>query len=63
MIASMGLDPTLVGTWEQSFGGRSAFKVIGVAALAILTLVILLQVTVGVDTLLRGLRRGGGGTA
>ncbi len=60
MLASMGLDPTLVGTWEQSFGGRSAFKVVGVAAMAILALVILLQVTVGFDALLRGLRRGTG---
>lgn len=63
MLASMELDPTLVATWEQSFGGRSAFKVVGVAAMAILALVILLQVTVGIDSLLRGLRRGGGGSA
>jgi hypothetical protein len=53
MLELMELDADLVAAWEQSFEGRGAYKLVGAIAAGLVALVVLLQVFVGLGTVVR----------
>jgi hypothetical protein len=63
MLELMELDADLVAAWEQSFEGRGAYKLVGAIAAGLVALIVLLQVFVGLGTVVRWFGGGRGEAA